>query len=447
MRNNRNLVANMLVSFSVKNYRSFADGQNLSLVAGTGARRQKTFAFPTGNSMAPHVLRSACLFGPNGSGKTSLIRAVHFFSDFVVSSSKETQEGEPVDVAGFKLDKAFIEEPSEFEAIFIHDDVLYQYGFAVDTERVWGEWLFATPNTPRTRTRTLFQREYESETKGYVWTINKTHVRGERELWRNSTRDNALFLSTAVQLKSMDLRGPFEWIQHHLRVIRSPERLSPSYTARKCSEDDWKPKVLELLATADIQIKDIEVKNVDLSEFDTLELPEAVKGVLEKGVKEKKIVRITSYHEDKHGNLVPFDFRDDESDGTQVIFSVAGPLFDILENGRTLFIDELHNSLHPHALRFLVGLFNNPRINRNRAQLIFTSHETSVLAKGLMHQDQVWLVEKDDEQKSQLIPLSDFKVRDISAFQKAYLDGRYGAVPKLKGYATLKKLNETANGE
>ncbi len=424
----------MLVSFSVQNYRSFASRQAISLVAGAGAKRQKRFSFPSENSLAPHLLRSVCLFGPNGAGKSALVRAFDFYRDFVVSSAKDKQEGEKIDVSAFKLDEKWRGRPTEFEATFVHGDALYQYGFAVDTNQVWSEWLFSKPNASDTKIRTLFQREYDAEEGAYAWNISKTNVKGEKELWKKSTRDNALFLSTAVQLKAETFREPFNWFQNYLRIVESPERLSPSFTIHQCAEEGWKEKVLNLLQAVDIKIKNIDF---DVREIAPGELPsDFLKNAPDEVRNSKdpiKAIQIKSYHQGADGKLVSFDFKD-ESDGTQVVFSIAGPWLDVLKNGYTLVIDELHNSLHPHALKFLINLFHDPEINTNNAQLIFTSHETSVMAKGFMHQDQVWLVEKDDAESSKLIPLSDYKVRDVSAFQKAYLDGRYGAVPKLKGF-------------
>lgn len=423
----------MLVSFSVQNYRSFASKQSISLVAGTGAKRQKRFSFPSNNSFAPNLLNSICIFGPNGAGKSAFIRAINFYKKFIVSSAKDGQEGEEIDVSSFKFDQDWKGQPSEFEAVFIHEGALYQYGFAVDETRVWSEWLFSRPNTSDTKIRTLFQREYDVKKEDYVWNISKAYVKGEKELWKKSTRDNALFLSTAIQLKAETFKEPFDWVQKSLQVIEGPERLSPIFTAHQCIEEGWKDRVVDFLRSVDVGIMDIEI---DTKEFDSKDLPtdmltESMREEIKKKLTGKKTFQIKSYHSGADGKLVPLDFSD-ESDGTRVIFSLAGPWLDILEKGYTLVIDELHNSLHPHALKFLVGLFHNPAINTKNAQLIFTSHETSVMAKGFMHQDQVWLVEKNGPNGSKLIPLSDYKVRDISAFQKAYLDGRYGAVPKLK---------------
>lgn len=425
----------MLISFSVQNYRSFASRQTISMVASAGAKRNERFSFPSGNSLAPHVLRSACLFGPNGAGKSALVKAFHFYKDFIISSAKDRQEGEKIDVSPFKLNEKWRGQPSEFEATFIHGDAFYQYGFAVDTDRVWSEWLFSKPNASDTKTRTLFQREYDAEEGNYSWDISKRNVRGDKEIWKNSTRDNSLFLSTAIQLKAEAFKEPFDWIQNHFHIIESTERLSSDFTAHQCVEEGWKDKVLDLLRAVDIRIKDfdIDVKYFDLGDFPNDFLSETAREKLKRNIQGKKTFQIKSYHQGADGKLVALDF-DEESDGSQVVFSIAGPWLDVLSNGYTLVIDELHNSLHPHALKFLVNLFLDPEVNSNNAQLIFTSHETSVMAKGFMHQDQVWLVEKDDAESSKLIMLSDYKVRDVSAFQKAYLDGRYGAVPKLKEF-------------
>lgn len=426
----------MLVSFSVKNFRSFSEQQTISMVASVGAKRNERISFSTDNSFAPHLLRSACLFGPNGAGKSSLVIAFEFFRDFVVSSAKDTQEGDEIDVTPFKLDSRCREKPSEFEAIFIHKGNLYQYGFAVDKNRVWGEWLFSKPSEQDTKIRSLFQREFDSEISSYYWKISKKNVKGEKELWKNSTRDNALFLSTAIQLKSTAFKNIFDWIRGSLHIIRSADRISPFFTVRQYSEKGKKSKILDFLQAVDTKITSMKFDEQELrfgENFPIKRISESARDELEKIMRGTK-VEITSFHQSADGKLVGLDFNE-ESDGTQLIFSLAGPWFDVLENGYTLIIDELHNSLHPLALKFLIQLFHDPKINSNCAQLIFTSHETSVMAKDLMHQDQIWLLEKSGAENSMLIPLSDYKVRDVSTFQKAYLDGRFGAVPKLREIA------------
>ena len=430
----------MLVTFSVQNFRSFATRQTISMVPSTGARRKKQFAFPTQNKLVPAVLRSACLFGPNGSGKSSLVAAMIFYREFIVSSAKDTQEGESIDVTPFKFDKKWREEPSEFEATFIHNDVFYQYGFAVDTDRVWSEWLFSRPKEPEMKMRALYQREYDAEQENYDWKISRNFLKGERELWKNATRDNALFLSTAVQLKSSSLKNPFDWIQNYFHVLNSIDRLSPGYTAKQIVEAGWSQKILNFLQTVDINIKSVKVQErvlrlADLPSTDTELLSEEGRNRLKRRLQDKKFVDILTYHHGADGELVDLDL-DDESDGTQVMFSLAGPWLDILENGYTVVVDELHNSLHPLAMKFLVNLFHNSSLYNTNAQLIFTSHLTSVMSKGFMHKDQVWLLEKSKRDHSCLFPLSDFQIRDIAAYQKSYLDGRFGAIPKIQEFVS-----------
>ena len=427
----------MLVSFSVKNFRSVSEEQTISMVASVGAKRKKEISFSTDNSFAPHLLRTACLFGSNGSGKSSLVYAFEFFRGFIVSSAKDTQEGEKINVTAFQFDSQYRDMPSEFEVIFVHQGALFQYGFAVDQNRVWSEWLFCKPSEQDTKMRRLFQREFDSESSTYFWKISKKYVKGEKELWKKSTRDNALFLSTAVQLKSTTLKSIFDWIHGQLRIIPSPDRLSPELTIQQYLKKGLESKILELMNAVDIKIVSIKCDEQELhlgNIFSTNMMAASSQNDVSKRFQGSKLVDMTCFHEDVNGDQVGLDFAE-ESDGTKVIFSLAGPWLEALENGYTLIVDELDNSLHPHTLKFLVQLFHNPQINSNNAQLIFTSHETSVMVKDFMHQDQVWMFEKEEAKNSTLIPLSDYKVRDTSTFQRSYLDGRYGGVPRIRELA------------
>jgi AAA15 family ATPase/GTPase len=125
-----------------------------------------------------------------------------------------------------------------------------------------------------------------------------------------------------------------------------------------------------------------------------------------------------------------FEF-EDESGGAQKLFALTGPLFDILENGSVLIVDELNRGLHPLLVRALVALFQNPENNPHGAQLLFTTHETNLLDPEFLRRDQIWFTEKNAEQASKLFPLTDFAPRKNEAFESGYLSGRYGAVPIL----------------
>ncbi|WP_286146262.1 AAA family ATPase [Shigella sp. FC1967] len=130
----------------------------------------------------------------------------------------------------------------------------------------------------------------------------------------------------------------------------------------------------------------------------------------------------------KKGDLVKFDLSE-ESDGTTRLFGFLGPWIDSLNAGNILFIDELHNSLHPKMVEYLVKLFNNPSTNPNNAQLIFTTHETSILKQNVFRRDQIWFSEKLNNETS-IYPLTDFVVRKGSEdLEASYLAGKFGALP------------------
>lgn len=417
----------MLIEFSVQNYRSYLSRQTLSLAAASTKKRPAQHSFKSGLSTPEYLVQSACILGSNAAGKSNFVRALSFFSEFVVNSAKDMQKGEEIEVTPFRLTKRSSRQPSEFEAIFIHNGSRYQYGFSVTKERVWDEWLFATPEGGRAQS--WFQRSYDRKSGAYEWDINRS-VKGSRQIWKKSTRDNALFLSTANQLGSKSLSEPFDWIQHYLRTLLASEQFFHVYTA-KLIKEGRKDDILHLINSIDIGIDDFLVEE---EEFKLEDIPTIFSEEFKKSLKKSmgdKVHLVKSIHKTKEGDQIIFDLSD-ESDGTLRIFSLAGPLLDVLDNGYTLVIDELHNNLHPLALRFLVGLFHNKRINKHEAQLVFTTHDSSILSEHFMQRDQIWFVKKEPNGASQLYPLTDFKPRESEAINRGYLGGRYDAVPKIR---------------
>ena len=419
----------MLVEISIQNYKSIAERQTLSLMAGAASSRRNCSSLETHNSMAPRVLRSSCLFGANGSGKSAFVEAISFLTDFVENSAMDRQIDAEIEVKPFAYDPEWRESPTEIEAIFVHNETLYQYGFIADSVRVYDEWLFENPSEEGTRLRKIFTRSFDDDTQEYDWNLNKTHLKGERESWKNNTRKNALFLSTAVQLNSEDLRPAHEWLTRHLRIVEDVSRLHHSFSVRQFVEEDWKDEILSLLNSADVPLDDIEI---DVGDFDPNDLPEGLpKDAISKLKKEfrdaKVIKKMETVRYDTDGDAIKLPFSE-ESAGTNVLFNLAGPLLDTLKSGYTLVIDELHNNLHPLALRYIVDLFASKTVNKKGAQLLFTSHEASILDDTCIHRDQVWFVEKKSL-ATHLKPLSSFKTRDSISLQKAYLDGRFGAIP------------------
>ncbi|MBC8430570.1 MAG: ATP-binding protein [Desulfobacterales bacterium] len=416
----------MLIEFSVTNYRSFLTPQSLTLTANTATELQEENSFISPVSNLPSLLRSAVIYGPNAAGKSNLIQAIAFMKKLILSSAKESQEGEKIDATPFLFNRQSSKDPSEFEVVFIQDGIRYQYGFAVNPEMVTGEWLFAYPGS---RAQRWFERNYDSETQKDIWYFGSKFT-GSRKVWQEATRRNALFLSTALQLNNEQLKPVFNWFDNKLVVVGEGESITPVFSTGECEEAEKKKKILNFMNAADLSISNISLEKKEFSMDDLPpDMPQSIKEDIAKDLRGKKLTELFFMHPSSdNGEDVALDF-DEESAGTRKIFELAGPWLDVLDKGLVFFVDELDTSLHPLLVRFLLNLFHNPQTNRHNAQLVFTTHDTNVLDQSLMRRDQVWFVEKDTENATRLYPLSDYKPRKGEALQKGYLYGRYGALP------------------
>jgi uncharacterized protein len=418
----------MFIEFNVTNYRSIRDTQTIKMAASKYYNElEETNCFDSSIESLPKLLRSAVIYGPNAAGKSNLFRALHFMQGFILKSHSQ-QEGQTINAVPFALNSRSQTEPSEFEIFFLQDNVRYQYGFAVNRVRVTKEWLLAFPEGKAQR---WYEREYDANTDNDKWYFG-TKFTGRRNLWQEATRKNALFLSTAIQLNNEQLKPVFSWFQNKLVTILPGASINLKFSIDQCASEEGTLRIMKFMNSADISISGIEVKKIPIppmkSEMLPPDMPQPIKEKFLLAMQGKELPDIQFLHNTDTGESVPFRFSD-ESDGTQRLFVFAGQWLDMLAKGRILFVDELGTSLHPLMVRFLLGLIQNPEINIYNAQLIFTTHDTSVLDSDILRRDQIWFVEKDPEQASRLYPLSDFKPRQGEALEKGYLKGRYGALP------------------
>ncbi|MDD9816743.1 MAG: ATP-binding protein [Gammaproteobacteria bacterium] len=417
----------MLIEFSVANFKSIRDRQTLSMVASKNKGEAKVHTFSPGSSAGGDdikLLPAAAIYGPNAAGKSNLLYAFRTMAAAILESASEKHRGDPFPVTPFMLDSATQNLPSEFEVFFVVDEVRYQYGFAATRRRVMEEWMRAYPNN---RPQRWFSRMWDKKGKKYDWFFGSSFS-GEKNLWKKSTRDNALFLSTAVQLNSRQLQPAYDWFRNfvHFAGIGG---FDETFSASLC-ETGKKQEVLNYLRVADLDIDDIHVKETPF-QFPK-GTPSGIKRALAGNVANLKKYDIQTTHLSASGEPVVFDF-DEESDGTQKFFSLTGPWIDSLKRGHVLFIDELHNSMHPDIVEFLVRMFNNKKTNPRRAQLVFTTHETSIMDQNVLRRDQVWFCEKDGNQATRVYPLTDFRPRKgRDNLRLAYLSGSYGAVPNIR---------------
>lgn len=414
----------MLVEFRIKNFHSLRDEQVFSLVASKDKTLQDTNTLTTGISAAPLLLRSAAVYGANASGKSNLIKALQYMRGVVAESATVIQPGQSFAVQPFRLDAQSANQPSEFEITFLLDGVRYQYGFAMTAQRIVSEHLLVYKAFKPQR---WFTRQFDADISKDVYDFGPG-LKGPKNVWEGATRPNSLFLSMAVQLNSEALRPVFDWFINHLIIFNEQAQLNLQISIQKLKQDEGRKEICNFLSAADISIAniDVEIRKVpgQAVHFDL------VAGKTEVRTEEVEEHRLRFHHVTEQGRAI-FDLSD-ESNGTRNLLFLAGPVLDILSKGLTLVIDELDTSLHTLLVRKLVRLFHCPDINTGGAQLIFTTHDTSLLdAPDLLRRDQIWFIEKNRDQASSLVALSEFSPRKNEALERGYLMGRYGGVPFL----------------
>ncbi len=420
----------MLIEFSISNFRSIADTQTFSFVADDSKPENPSAVFsPVGSVSISKfkLLKSAAVYGANAAGKSNVIRALSTMKRIVMISAASKQVGDELPVSAFKLDRDLSEQPSEFEVSFIYEGVRYQYGFSASRVRVHEEWLFAYP---KGRPQNWFSRVWNANERKTEWSFS-ANLQGEKQTWKNATRDNSLFLSTAVQLNSLQLKPVFDWFKHQVRFI-GVDGFSPAFSANLCHQAGH-DAVLSFLKKGDVGIDGLDIL-ADKFKPEALpdEMSEALKRVIIDNMQDEDVFEVKTKHLNDVGEAVVFDL-EEESTGTQKLFAFAGPWLDCLEKGYTLFVDELHDNLHPKLVQYLVELFHNEKTNPNNAQLFFTTHETSILNQAVFRRDQVWFCEKDKRNATQLFPLTDFSPRKgRENLEAGYLSGRYGALPYIE---------------
>jgi AAA15 family ATPase/GTPase len=413
----------MLLDFRVKNFRSLRDEQTLSLVAAKDRSLQELNTMPSGIKAAPTLLRSVAIYGPNAGGKSNLIKALQYMRAVVAESASVMQPGQTFNVQPFRLDALSVAQPTEFDISFVLDGVRHQYGFELTAQRVTREYLLVYKAF---KPQQWFERHYDAASGKDVYDFG-VGLKGPKSVWEGATRPNALFLSMAVQLNSEQLQPVFAWFLNQLAIFNEITPLGQHFSVDMLRKPEGKRAICDFLTSADISISDIEVVTRKVSgqavHFDM------AAGKTEVRNEEQEVNELLFHHVTEQGKAV-FSLGD-ESMGTRNLLFLTGPVLDILNKGMVLVVDELDSSLHPLLVRRLVELFQNPVVNQKGAQLIFTTHDTSLLDPDLFRRDQIWFVEKDRDQTSKLYPLSDFSPRKNEALERGYLMGRYGALPFL----------------
>ncbi len=419
----------MLIEFSVANYRSIKDRMTISLVAANDDQLLEN-TFRTQGPGDISLLKSAGIYGANASGKSNLLDALIFMVSLVRESANKSQGGDPIDVTPFKLDPSTTGEPSEFEIVFMIGEERYVYGFTADNTRVHEEWLTATKRKPRL----LFRRSPDNGIEyGDSW-------KGDKEKIAQLTRPNALFLSVAAQFNHPTAKIIFDWFRDNIFAISGrPSALNFQETTKKMMEEEgFIDKLNEFVQVADVGISKVIFEKKSFYQYDAW-AGVSLEGKLRQGeyiresepeyIKSDALPNIRTIHTMSDGSETVFDLQD-ESLGTQRLFALIGTWYDVMKENRILIIDEMETSFHPLITQFLLGMVHQSE----SAQLIFTTHDATLLDADLFRRDQVWFIEKDKSCASRISSLWDYKVRKEENFRLGYLKGRYGAIPFIGDY-------------
>ncbi|MDN3495014.1 ATP-binding protein [Planococcus sp. APC 4015] len=426
----------MLIEFAVTNFRSIRDRQSFNLYRSARMQRERAEeGWPR-----PDLLPVAAIYGGNAAGKTSFIDAIGLLISAVDNSYASwkpkggTEGREP-----FLLDRAHADEPTEIDVEFVAGDgIEYRYGFALDDERVVSEYLHVF----RTRRRSvLFERSFDDYKFG-------DSFRGPASLLRETTRSNALFISAAAAAGLEATEAAHAWISETLAIYAATDyRAEHQHLKQTIGEDSsFRERMTALMSAADLGVVGIDVTRTELPSEERARLRRVVesRGDLDyddvlRSIETELVLR---HHGDDVEVDLPFDA---ESDGTQALLSFGSLAFRALEHGTVCVVDEIDTSLHPLLVRELVSVFADARINVNQAQLIFTTHDVSLLGPGTpIEREAVWVAEKSTDGATSLLSLTEFGTpRKEENLERGYLTGRYGGLPRLSIVNTILALAAT----
>lgn len=474
----------MLISFSVENFRSFRDKVELRMDA-------------TADTDLPHVVRQVeglpkdsygllpvvSIHGANASGKSNLFKAMRMLKSILYATTPIAFIGTPENpfsplraLDPFRLNEEGLSRPVQFDVVFLIDGVRWAYGLHADGQKIHAEWLLCWPNG---RQKEVFLRGNAINKDRKAWLLSRSEdpeitqdspgvfrvspsiqphlppevdpkhwqeglagdAQPDQEAWiwgdefsagesegrslAGRTLPQVAFLTVAASWNNPQAKRILGWFAR-LWTLDAADGARPiEMVARACHENkDLRAWTEQWMRAADLGISSITVDKKDLQRPD----PDG-------GTTSWTQHRAQAVHRTDSGKEVVFDLQQQESHGTNRLFAMSRMLYSLFQNGGVLVADELHAGLHPLLLRALVKMFQDPKRNPHHAQLIFTTHDVSVLDNSLLRRDQMSIVEKDRTGTSTLYSLSDFqgdeKPRKDSPLLKYYLSGRLGGTPDL----------------
>lgn len=446
----------MLVKLSVSNFKSFDQKEELVMISSSKIQKKRNHRVKIKQT---NILKNAVIYGANASGKSNLVAVFSFIKSTL-------QEG--LSVKGLNDFCRNREEnrlrESEFEILFTVDDNFYAYGFTaiLSQRKIKSEWLYRL--TQNGNAHPLFERDGDDAP---VLGENVRVSEAEQERFNIYAEDFAghdtrLFLAEMNRGKKYSndsgmhfFKDVYRWIMKNIIVITPRIGLT---NVEAYYNDESLDRINRLIQTFDTGITDVQTKQVTIEEVDRILPPGMARSIVEEQLDhmqrhnlpniqatlrfDRAFLNFRIDHNGepsittlalRHGNPL-FDFTfSDESDGTRRLFDLIDML--LTDRPDTLFVvDELERSLHPKLTEHFLQLFMDAHDDA-RMQLIFTTHEDTIMDLELFRRDEIWFVERNKNNASDIYSLDRFKERYDTKLSKAYLEGRYGAIPVFKQFS------------
>lgn len=415
----------MLLQFSCSNHKSIKDRVTFSTIAGS----DNTFQDTLKSFSNVRVMRAAVIYGANGSGKSNFISALGFMRD-LVSESINNQPGQNIFQAPHKLNT--LQVPSEYDIQFVKNDVRYAYGFSIVNNLVQSEYLYFFPKGRQVK---IFERESMEIKPGDKY-------KNAFDISLGVLKENRLFLSCAANYTNIkEIEQAFLFFREDIVVYNPKVNNWTEYSIQLMQQNEKiKNTFVEILQALGTGVKDIKVKleKARLTAQDLpQEMPEAIKTLLTS--QETNMIEAKLVYDEFETDLMA-----EESTGIIKLFEIICPIIDIINTGKILVCDEIENSLHESIVYQIVKLFIEARKDQF-AQLIFSTHDTSLLDSSLFRRDQIWFTQLDEQRATDLYSLVEIKnVRKTENLEKGYISGKYGAIPALN---TSFSLDEALNNQ
>jgi AAA15 family ATPase/GTPase len=442
----------MLLKFYCSNYKSIKDEVEFNMFAGS-YKRHESHLIPFRDKS---VLRTAAIYGTNGSGKTNLLLALQLLHRLVVVGTKDINE--IINVPVFKLSDCK-NIPTKFDIDFIIENKRFNYQLEILNNIIISEELYEI--TVENSEVIIFKRKIQG--KRTILTIAPNRDKNQKEklreeIYSEELRENQTFFKEAINKKLNDVQLPFDWFSKKLKFVSLEELISNShsnYTTHGLASTFMLDKEFlsvsrSIISKANVGILDFKIVEISLNELKAkgLKLPSFIEtdllsqanfgidvtheGELYSSFKkdnEVRFVKISTLHKDSSGNEIEFKFSE-ESKGVQRLFELLPAIYRSIHKGEIFIVDEIETSFHPVLIREIISLYLET-IPNSSGQIIFTTHESHLLDLDLFRQDEIWFCEKDTNGSTKLYSLSEFKPRFDKDIRKGYLEGQFGFIPFL----------------